>query len=83
MLHKARLAVVAAIVVSIMATVSAGTAQADEADIPFSPYENTKLKDPDNPTVRFRVDLAKVEHDMLMISSPEELLIRLIEVFSL
>ena len=32
-------------------------------DIPFAPLEDTALKDPDNPTKIFRVDLARVEHD--------------------
>jgi hypothetical protein len=33
-------------------------------DIPFAPIEDTALKDPDNPTKRFRVDFARVEHEV-------------------
>ena len=33
-------------------------------DMPFAPLENTALTDPDNPRKVFRVDLAKVEHDV-------------------
>lgn len=34
-----------------------------QVDIPFAPLYDTALKDPDNPTKKFRVDLAKVERD--------------------
>jgi hypothetical protein len=33
-------------------------------DIPFAPLEDTSLEDPDNPRKVFRVDLARVEHDV-------------------
>lgn len=32
--------------------------------VPFAPLWNTALSDPDNPTKRFRVDFARVEHDV-------------------
>ncbi len=32
-------------------------------DIPFAPMTDTSLKDPDNPTKEFRVDMARVEHE--------------------
>ncbi len=34
-----------------------------QVDIPFAPLQDTTLKDPDNPTKIFRVDLAKVERN--------------------
>lgn len=38
----------------------AGTAAA-QVDIPFAPLYDTALRDPDNPTKKFRVDFARVE----------------------
>lgn len=48
-------------------------------DIPFAPTVDASLKDPDNPTKVFRVDLARVEHEYplsradLMKITPENL----------
>jgi hypothetical protein len=33
-------------------------------DIPFAPLQDTALKDPDNPTKVFRIDMAKVEQEV-------------------
>lgn len=40
--------------------------------VPFAAIEDTTLKDPDNPTVKFRVDMAKVEHDF-PLSRPDRM----------
>jgi hypothetical protein len=48
-------------------------------DIPFAPIEDTAIKDPDNPAKKFRIDFARVEHDVpltrehLMRITPENI----------
>jgi hypothetical protein len=49
-----------------LALVIAGCAQAQESrnsTIPFAPRQDTAIKDPENPTKTFRIDMARVEHD--------------------
>jgi hypothetical protein len=54
---------VAVAVVSALAAIGAGDAAAQPVlNIPFAPAEDSSLKDPDNPTKVFRIDLARVEH---------------------
>ena len=40
------------------------TQAAERPDIPFAPLVDERLKDPDNPTKVFRVDFARIEHDV-------------------
>lgn len=59
--------------------VGGAISQSSAPDIPFAPTVDTSLKDPDNPTKVFRVDLARVEHQLpfsradLMKITPENL----------
>ena len=71
----------AAVLVSILilsSAVGAG-AQSSPPDIRFAPNVDASLKDPDNPTKEFHVDLARVEHQFplsradLMKITPENL----------
>ena len=41
-----------------------GTQAAERPDIPFAPLVDESLKDPDNPTKVFRVDFARLEHEV-------------------
>ena len=41
-----------------------GTQAAERPDIPFAPLVDESLKDPDNPTKVFRVDFARLEHEL-------------------
>lgn len=60
----------------------AAAQQPSPPDIPFAPLEDTSIKDPDNPTKVFRIDLARVEHEHplsradLMKITPENLAVR-------
>lgn len=48
----------------VAALLLAGCERGVEApDIPFAPLQDTSLSDPDNPAKKFRVDLARVEHE--------------------
>src|SRR5262245_66488761 len=49
-------------VMALLATINPGGALAQPADIPFAPTVDNSVKDPDNPTKVFRMDLARVEH---------------------
>jgi hypothetical protein len=40
------------------------TQAAERPDVPFAPLVDERLKDPDNPTKVFRVDFARLEHDI-------------------
>src|SRR5262245_65941017 len=66
-------------VMALLATINPGGALAQPADIPFAPTVDNSVKDPDNPTKLFRVDLARVEHQFplsradLMKITPENL----------
>ena len=40
------------------------TQAAERPDIPFAPLVDERLKDPDNPTKVFRVDFARIEHNV-------------------
>jgi hypothetical protein len=54
----------AAIAAFVVGSVGIGLGSQPAAlDIPFAPIEDSTLKDPDNPTKRFRVDFARVEHE--------------------
>jgi hypothetical protein len=64
--------------VLLLATAPGVLAQS-RPDIPFAPIEDTALKDPDNPAKKFRIDFARVEHDVpltrehLMRITPENI----------
>ena len=71
--------VAAALLALAAFTLGAAAQQAAPPDIPFAPLEDTSIKDPDNPTKVFRIDLARVEHEFplsradLMKITPENL----------
>jgi hypothetical protein len=58
---RAKRAAIAALIVGSVCILPGS--QPAALDIPFAPPEDTALKDPDNPAKRFRVDLARVEHE--------------------
>jgi len=47
----------------LLITACGASAQTAPPAIPFAPPEDTALKDPDNPIKRFRIDMARVEHE--------------------
>jgi|SRR5262245_7438146 len=53
----------AALAVLLIAGAYGLAQQTHPPDIPFAPIEDKTLKDPDNPIKRFRVDMARVEHE--------------------
>ena len=52
-----------ALAILLIAGACSASAEPVPPAIPFAPIEDTALKDPDNPIKRFRVDLARVEHE--------------------
>ena len=53
----------AAFAIVLIAGACSASAQTAAPAIPFAPPEDTTLKDPDNPIRKFRVDVARVEHE--------------------
>ena len=76
--NRSRRAVATALGLATVVCLGGGTAAA-QAEIPYAPLQDTTLHDPDNPTKVFRVDLARVEHDVplsradLMRLTPESI----------
>ena len=53
-----------ALAILLIAGACGASAQTAPPAIPFAPpYDDTALKDPDNPIKRFHVDMARVEHE--------------------
>ncbi len=58
------LVVIAAGAAALLLSGSQEDAVAERPDIPFAPLSDPSIHDPDNPTKVFRVDFARVEHDV-------------------
>jgi hypothetical protein len=56
-----RIAIIA--LAALLSLAASSSLLAQEEDKLFAPIEDTKLKDPDNPAKKFRIDFARVEHD--------------------
>ncbi len=67
----------AAVGLALAAAATWQTSAQAQSDVPYAPLRDTTLHDPENPTKVFRVDLARVEHDVplsradLMTLTPE------------
>jgi hypothetical protein len=76
---KARWIGLAALAAVFLAGSAATLAAQSGPNIPFAPIEDKALKDPDNPAKKFRIDFARVEHDVpltrqhLMRITPENI----------
>ena len=53
----------AALAILLITGMGGALAQTAPPAIPFAPLEDAALKDPDNPIKRFRIDMARVEHE--------------------